>query len=263
MGILLLMVWRPQAPPPEREIPAGAQGGRASDQPSPSPSMPTAPATAEPLPQILTPRAGSSSGANPTASPRGGGGQPQQTSTTQTNPVQGSTQQAAIQQSPSQQVPDVAEVPGGVGPAAPPDQPPSNTPDVNAIARGGQPGTAEAVVQNPVVPTVAQPDDRDLIGQLMQKYASALASLRPAAVQEVYPSVDTRALTNAFRDYVSLDQDITINRIDIAPDGQRATVVALVRTAPVVKTGRAPQVNRAVTYTLRKQGDRWLIESAR
>ena len=88
-----------------------------------------------------------------------------------------------------------------------------------------------------------------------------MESLNPSAVAAVYPKVDTRALTAAFREYTSLDEEIAINRIDVAPDGQTATVNAVLAITQVVKIGRAAPVTRNVVFGLRRDGDRWLIDS--
>jgi ketosteroid isomerase-like protein len=88
-----------------------------------------------------------------------------------------------------------------------------------------------------------------------------MESLTPSAVAAVYPNVDTRALAAAFREYASLNEEIAIQRIDVAPDGQTASVNAVLAITQVVKIGRAAPVTRNVVFALRRQGDRWLIES--
>jgi hypothetical protein len=272
VGVLLLMVWRPQAPPVTQAstsispaAPAAAGGpqpgtaaSREGSAPEPAPveSLRAGQTTSQQAQTQLTPTPRTPTAPIPTQA---------------TPPGEAAAQQAAVQQPTEQlalQQPVLAPEPAappdtGTGRAAAPTNPPPNAADASAAGREGQPGIAATTpVQGPGGSS-APPDDRDLIGQLLQRYSAALESMNPTAVQDLYPSVDTRALATAFRDYQSLDQNITINRIDLASDGQRATVVALVATAPVVKTGRASPVSRTVTYNLRKQGDRWLIESAK
>jgi ketosteroid isomerase-like protein len=133
--------------------------------------------------------------------------------------------------------------PGGRVGAAPPEQAQAND----------RPTTAAAAP--------AASDNTAAIQQLLAGYASAMESLDPAAVAAVYPGVDTRALGAAFRQYNSLDEEITINRIDVAADGQSATVNAVLAINQVVKIGRAAPVTRNVVFALRRQGDRWVIES--
>jgi hypothetical protein len=86
-----------------------------------------------------------------------------------------------------------------------------------------------------------------------------LQSLR--ALDEVELHLGARALAAAFREYASLNEEIAINRIDVAPDGQTATVNAVLAITQVVKIGRAAPVTRNVVVALRRQGDRWPIDS--
>ncbi len=281
MGILLLMLWRPlQVPAPDPVIPVRAQTGGAAGQPVTAAAPPTPTTPAEPQPGTVTSQEGSVSRGDPTTSAPGGGPQQQipakQTPTDaaaareralQARTQQGPVQQAPVLQSPAEQPAEPVAQAGapaavGAGDAAAPPVP-GNPPSTGAVGRGAQSAPLDTVAREPGGSAAKPPDTNEQIRQLLQNYSDALESLKPDAVQAVYPSVDTRALTTAFRDYQRLDQSITINRIDLAPDGQRATVVATVTTAPVVKTGRASPVTRTVTYTLRKQGDRWLIESAK
>jgi hypothetical protein len=87
--------------------------------------------------------------------------------------------------------------------------------------------------------------------------------LNAAAVKAVYPSIDAGALAEAFKQYVSLTQDLQIDRIDIAPNRHSATVTGSITNAPVVTTGKATPQRRSATFRLRKSGDSWLIQEVR
>ena len=127
------------------------------------------------------------------------------------------------------------------------------------------PGPVQETIDPPGGAAVAAPPNNNnvdtAIRQLLASYASAMESLNPEAVAAVYPRVDTRALANAFREYTSLNEEVQINRIDVAPDGQSATVNAVLSITQQVKIGRAAPVTRNVVFTLRRQGDRWLIDN--
>ncbi len=258
LGLTLLTVWRPAqervaesviaAAPPVASAPTPAPAAVPDPQPTipaPAPAPPPVSPPVTRFPITTAPRSGApgSQGAAPIAPPP----------------------QTALQDA-QQSAGGVTQSPGpvqGVG---------NGTPAAGNVAdeagRAGGRGTATA--QGPVQEAIDRPggaavpppnNNETAIQRLLASYASAMESLNPSAVADVYPNVDTRALAAAFREYTSLNEEIAIDRIDVAPDGQTATVNAVLAITQVVKIGRAAPVTRNVVFALRRQGDRWLIDS--
>jgi hypothetical protein len=133
-------------------------------------------------------------------------------------------------------------------PAPPPAVSPAPAPPPPALPAGNAANAANLVAEESAV------------RQTLQRYRDAYQSMSAAAVQAVYPRIDARKLQDVFKLYTSLRQDLEIDRVEVAPDGQTATVTGTVITAPVVKTGRAaPQRSKAL-FRLKKNGDIWLIQ---
>jgi hypothetical protein len=88
---------------------------------------------------------------------------------------------------------------------------------VTAPVRIEQPLTGAAA---PVTPAVA-PSDEERIRAMLGTYQAAYEQLDPHAVQAVWPSVDTRALTRAFNALSS--QSIVFDRCDVTVAAATAT----------------------------------------
>lgn len=259
LGLLLLVVWRPvQEPvsqtviamtPPVAAVPLPEPTGVPDAQPVIPAATPAQPALNPPatrLPIAVVPRSGApgNQGVAPIVPPAETPPQAQQPIAGGASPPVPISIQGVADGTPvAGAAAGEAGRPGGRGAANAPE------PDQAASDRPGG-----GVTSTPADTTVA-------IQQLLASYERAMESLTPSAVAAVYPSVDTRALAAAFREYTSLNEEIAIDRIDVAPDGQTASVNAVLAIMPVVKIGRAAPVTRNVVFTLRRQGDRWLIES--
>ena len=273
LGLVLLMFWRPaQIPSPSSAIPSAAPDAGAipqtSNAPNPAPgalsvetdpaAMPASPAATVAQPQAAPSRE-TARGTGDTSvaqrNPPSGSGQPQPQAFRRVAPIQ-TAPQPPVGPSVPETTPET-----GVGGAAPPaERVPVAVPEAVSAGRGGQPGPAEAAA----APSAQVPDNNvSAITQVLQNYSAALMSLKPEAVQALYPSVNVGALRRAFADYTSLNHQITIDKIELSPDGQRAGVMAVVSTSPVVRTGRAQPTSRMVTFSLRKQGNAWVIENAK
>jgi ketosteroid isomerase-like protein len=107
--------------------------------------------------------------------------------------------------------------------------------------------------------------DEAAVRQVIDRYEQALASLDPAAVRAVYPTVNVRALATQMAAYSSLRNDIQVARVQLGNNGQTALVTGSLTSAPVLKaTGREiPPQRRPATIQLRKTGDTWLIQDVR
>jgi hypothetical protein len=96
------------------------------------------------------------------------------------------------------------------------------------------------------------------ITAVMRRYEAAYDTLDAREVQAVYPS-QSADLSKAFASYRSYDLGIDIRKIDLSPDAADATVEVRMSHdfRPVV--GRRQQFRDSQTFTLRKQGDAWII----
>jgi hypothetical protein len=96
---------------------------------------------------------------------------------------------------------------------------------------------------------------------VLTRYASAYSQLNAAAVQDVWPSVDARALTRAFR---SLEQQqIAFDSCDIDAKGTSATASCggTMRYVPRIGPRDPRTERRRWQFTMRRIGDRWLIDT--
>ena len=117
---------------------------------------------------------------------------------------------------------------------------------------------------SPVAGAAPTPADETAIRQTIVRYEQALASLDPAAVRAVYPSVNVRGLATQFGAYESFKSEMQVGRIQMGPNGRTAMAIGFVTTAPVLKaTGQGVTQRRPMTILLRKVGDSWLIEDTR
>jgi ketosteroid isomerase-like protein len=253
LGLLLLLVWRPA----QEQISEGVIAAEpvAASEPAPEPTVvpetpPPAPPAAAPRPAVNPAQPRLPVTVAPQANPRGNANTAPIPPLPQ-SPPQGPRQNAG------------GAVPGPVA-AGVVDGPGLGDVAAGEGDRAGAGAAEQAQANSRPAAAAAAPaasDNAAAIQQLLAGYASAMESLDPAAVAAVYPSVNTQALGAAFRQYNSLDEEITISRIDVASDGQSATVNAVLSINQVVKIGRAAPVTRNVVFALRRQGDRWVIES--
>ena len=266
LGLLLLILWRPPQAPVPTTLTKPPETNLVAPQPAAQPSA-SAPVPLEPTGDrsgSSTAAANTQSQAQPTRAPavdnRGGSG------------VGGKLESGAVTVPPPSEPAPPQPTPGQAADARVPETRPeadtgaagrgaAGVVDVNPVPSGlpAVPVATEASAREPA----SAPDAEAAIRQLLQGYASALESLDVAAVQALYPSVNRATLAEAFRNYRSLKQDIVIKGIDVAPDGQSASVAAVVTTSPVVRIGRASPVTRPVTFGLRRSGNAWLIEQVK
>jgi colicin import membrane protein len=110
----------------------------------------------------------------------------------------------------------------------------------------------------PVRPAVGRDEEMRRITAVMRRYEAAYDTLDAREVQAVYPS-QSADLSKAFASYRSYDLGIDIRKIDLSPDAADATVEVRMSHdfRPVV--GRRQQFRDSQTFTLRKQGDAWII----
>ncbi len=103
------------------------------------------------------------------------------------------------------------------------------------------------------------PSDESAIREVLQRYAAAYEALNPNAVKAVFPSVNTATLTNMFRNYASLKQQVEVDSVQVT--GQTAIATGIVTSAPVVRVGSVKPQRLPATFRLRKANGGWVIES--
>jgi hypothetical protein len=99
------------------------------------------------------------------------------------------------------------------------------------------------------------------IQAVVTRYASAFSDLNAAAVHVVWPSVDERALTRAFRGLQ--EQQIAFSNCDISAAAASATATCggTVRYVPKIGSSYPRVERRSWQFNLRKVNDLWIIDS--
>jgi hypothetical protein len=140
-------------------------------------------------------------------------------------------------------------------PAAPATTPaPTSAPPASASAPAAAPRAAA-----PIVDRSRDADVRAIEGALA-RYRSAFNALNPRAAQEVWPNVDTRALTRAF-DQLK-EQRIAFDGCQTDISDIRAEAICTGVTRYVPRIGGRTQVDRRQwTFRLAKVRDDWMIQS--
>ncbi|ODS52581.1 MAG: hypothetical protein ABS36_16145 [Acidobacteria bacterium SCN 69-37] len=103
--------------------------------------------------------------------------------------------------------------------------------------------------------------DESAIRQVVDRYRQGYNSLDVDAVVRVFPSVNAPALRKAFAGYAS--QSMTLGAITVALDGSGATVRAQMVHAVQPRSGSRQESRTAITLTLRKNGNAWIITDRR
>jgi len=119
---------------------------------------------------------------------------------------------------------------------------------------------------SPAGQAAAPADDALLqIVRVLQRYKAGYEALDAKAVAAVYPSTNISGLQAAFSDLSKLTYDakLHLDGIVVSPDGQSATVTATETIRFVPKIGSAPLKNGVVTFTMRKVGGGWTIQSVK
>jgi hypothetical protein len=110
---------------------------------------------------------------------------------------------------------------------------------------------------------VASPPDEELVRRTLQQYRAAYETLDARSAQAVWPGVDSDALQRAFDGLQS--QRLTFDDCQVQVRGAAGTAVCRGTARYVPKVGsRDPRVEpRVWSFSLRKAGDQWRIDSAR
>jgi hypothetical protein len=106
-------------------------------------------------------------------------------------------------------------------------------------------------------------NEEDDIRTTLTRWRTAYSQLNAGAAQEVWPSVDVRALRTAFRGIKS--QELHFDRCQLTVTGERAQAACRGRAVYVPGVGDpSPRTSaREWTFELKKADERWTIASAR
>jgi hypothetical protein len=141
--------------------------------------------------------------------------------------------------------------------AAPAPPPPAPVP----AAAPPPPANTSSVA--PVAAVPARPNDELLVNQALQRYRKAYEGLDAPSAHAVWPAVNEAALARAFDGLQS--QTLTFDTCDVNVKGVAAAATCRGSARYVRKIGsHDPLVEpRTWSFTLRKDGEDWKIESAR
>ena len=96
----------------------------------------------------------------------------------------------------------------------------------------------------------------------LNQYARAYSRLDASAARAVWPSVDERALSNAFAGLASQALDFDGCSIDVRGAAAHATCRGTASYVPKVGNGRPRIEPRTWRFELRRDGDVWTIADA-
>ena len=135
---------------------------------------------------------------------------------------------------------------------------------VSAIAPPSAAPPTAFPVSSPAVPrAIDSADEVGLVKETLQRYRTAYDGLDARSAQAVYPAVNQAALARAFDGLES--QTLTFDACDVQLRGEAATATCHGSARYVPKIGsREPRIEpRTWTFSLRKAGTDWKIDSAR
>jgi hypothetical protein len=117
------------------------------------------------------------------------------------------------------------------------------------------------------LPAVAPPEptvvtsDTDAVRAVLDRYQSAFSHLDASKAKAIWPSVDEKALGRAFGQLER--QEIVLDGCDVKVTDQRAVALCRGQASYVPRVGnKAARVEpRQWAFTLRKNGENWIIEA--
>ena len=137
-------------------------------------------------------------------------------------------------------------------------------PDVGArpVAMAVDAVSASAVVTVPVTAPATGPIDETRVTATLQRYAKAYTDLDARAARSVWPSVNERALSNAFSGLAA--QSLDFQDCEVVVRQVEADAVCRGTTSYVTRVGSSsPRVEpRTWHFELSRHGDDWLIDTA-
>lgn len=153
-----------------------------------------------------------------------------------------------------------------IAPPAPVD-PPARAPASAVQLSDAVSSLPPAPVATPRVADVAAParvaDDENGVRDALQRYRAAYEQLNAQSARAVWPAVDERALARAFDSLSS--QQFQFDACDVSVRGDAASAACRGTATYTPKVGSTdPHVEpRTWSFTLRKEGGQWAIQTAR
>ena len=144
---------------------------------------------------------------------------------------------------------------------------PSGVVDTLATSPGA--ATSPIVAPAPIAPAAAAgaaavviPNEKARVESVLHQYARAYGQLDARAVRAVYPSVNERALADAFSDLSS--QSVSFDTCTINVEGVSAKASCQGTASYIRKVGNRDQRTepRRVRFELKRDGDAWRIQKA-
>jgi hypothetical protein len=116
---------------------------------------------------------------------------------------------------------------------------------------------------NVVAAAVVRPPDMDAVMHTLKQYAEALSQMDVSGAERIWPTVDQRALSGAFKTLEKNEMVLNACAIDVG-GGSTAFVTCHARVEFVPKVGnRSPQVSlQQWRFTMNKIADQWTIKTA-
>lgn len=132
------------------------------------------------------------------------------------------------------------------------------------------------IVEPPPVPVIAAPAeaaaapltapaaaaDESLVTSALRRYARAYSALDARAARDVWPSVDERALSNAFAGLKAQSLDFQDCEVVVRVAEADAVCRGTARYVPLVGNSSPRIEPRTWHFELSRQGDEWLIDTA-
>ena len=166
-----------------------------------------------------------------------------------------------------------AAPPPAANPGPPPTAQPAPAPDAAPATPAAAPALTPTLVASPTTvvaaptPTVVRGapnvDESVLVSRTLQRYRAAYQDLDARSAQAVWPAVNETALARAFNGLES--QTLTFDDCDVRVSGEAAWATCRGSARYVPKVGsRDPRTeSRTWTFTLKKAGEDWKIDTAR
>ena len=116
----------------------------------------------------------------------------------------------------------------------------------------------------PPPPAPAEPPRREAgeterIRDTIRRYVEAQNALDVERYAKVFPSINRGRVQSAFESLRSQTLEVDIQKIDVVPGANRATVRGHERRVWVPKVGSEQRDSRTMTFQLEKRGDGWVI----
>jgi hypothetical protein len=116
----------------------------------------------------------------------------------------------------------------------------------------------------------AKPQDEAAVREVMHRYEQAFQQQNIDALHAIWPGIENKRyekLKNTFKSdialHVQVQTEVRDMRVEISPDGQRATIAALLFQKHTLKGGESKSRQDQIVYELSKTNGIWVISNVR